>query len=210
MIIKLTGTQSILKHSFRFGFLADEYQIALISFYSTNLIHNVTIKNNKFYFKDTVHSIPNGQYDINSIKNYFQKNFKVNIKENEINNRITFEDPSQINHEKEDNICKLLGYPDSIPKFIPVETINVHCNLASGQIISDEFHLETDIISTIKMSGTYFKQPIIHEVLRPIYFPVQHKQIQSIEITITDENNNLINFEGAQITIILELRKVNN
>lgn len=213
MIIKIRGNQSIIRHHFKYSFPNDGFHLALLSFYSTNLIPNVTDKNNKLYLGDAEHSIPTGQYDINSLKSYFFDTFKINLKEDEINNRITIEENKTIDLKKENNICKLLGYSDSTlrcpPKFIPIDTINIHCNLANGQIVSGEtfHHQETDIISTFKMNS-YFRQPIIYESLRPVYFPVQHNQINFIEIKITDENNDLIDFDGAKITVILEIKSL--
>lgn len=207
MIIKLTGTQSVLKLSFQYNFLNDDFHVALVSFHATNLIPNVTNKNNILYLGDAEYSIPVGQYTIDSMKNYLQRTYKINIKDDEVKNRITFEDNKLINYEKDNNLCKFLGYPDSVPKFMAVDTFNVHCNIASGQIVGDEngLHKETDIISTFKVKS-YFKEPMIYECRTPIYFPVQHARISTIEVKIMNENNELIDFGGALITVMLEIK----
>lgn len=207
MIIKLTGNTSILNHHFKLGIANTDFHLALRSFVSTNFIPNVTEKNNKFYFKGVEHTIPTGQYDLKALKNYFKKNHELTLKEDDVGNKLLFEGIHQIDVQKENNICQLLGYPYSYPKINPVDSINVHCNLVSGQVVSEGYcyEQETDIISTFKMN-TFFKQAIIYECSNPIYFPVHHNRINSIEIKITDENGDLINFGGAPITILLEIQ----
>lgn len=209
MIIKITGDQSELKHKFQYNFLNDDFHIALRSFYTTNLIPNVTSKNNLFYYGDSQIAIPSGQFDFFDLESFIRTHCKVSLKLDKIRNKVSFESEKPIDSKRKKNICKLLGYPDSYPNFNPVDTINVHCNLANGQVISGgEFsHQETDIISTFKMKA-YFREPIIYECSNPIYFPVQHNKISDIDIKITDENNDLINFNGAKITIILEIKNI--
>lgn len=204
MIIKLTGNHSILKHHFQHNFLNENFHVTLLSFYSTNLIPNVTDKNNIFYFGANQILIPKGYYDIFDIETFIKNNCQITLRVNEIKNQVYFENNSDkpINYERKNNICKLLGYPNSYPNFLPVDTINVHCNLANGQSVIDG---ETDIITTFKMNA-HFREPIIYESLKPIYFPVQHNKIKDIEVKITNERNELIDFGGAKITIILEIK----
>ena len=150
--------------------------------------------------------IPSGQYDLTNLKNYFEEKHKLTLKIDEIANKFIFEG-GQIDFQKPNNICELLGYPNSFPKLNTVDSINVHCNLVSGQIICEgySYEQETNIISSFK-PNSYFKEPIIHYPSNPIYFPVLHSQIHYIEIKITDENDELIDFGGAPIEIILEIK----
>lgn len=207
MYIKLFGNKSPITHHFLHHFSNDDHSIGLVSFYSTHLIPNVTEKNNKLYYDQSILTIPTGQYDFYSLSQYIKKNVKIGMKMNKIKNMVEF-NTANINIDKENNICKLLGYNNKTP-FIPVETVNVHCNLANGFVTKGGplLHEETDIISTFKLS-TPFRESIIYEPKNILYFPVQHNQIINIDIKITDENRELIDFGGANITVILHLKSL--
>jgi hypothetical protein len=64
------------------------------------------------------------------------------------------------------------------------------------------FHSETNVIACFK-PVLEFGEPIIYEPKYPLFMPV-HYNIQKFYVTVTDENNNLIDFNCAPITIILE------
>lgn len=178
MIIKLTGNQSKLYFHFEHHFLNDGYKIGLIGFYSTYLIPNFTEKNNKI--GNII--IPPGQYTFDNLKKVVK-----NLKLNEVTNTFNLSN-------------EVLDRPR---KLYPIETINIHCNLADGMIV--EGHKESDIISTFKINSQ-FKQPIIHEPKNILYFPVQRSSLNKIEIKICDQDNDLIDFGGADITVILEIK----
>lgn len=210
MIIKLSGKTSILNFHFERHFSNDEHKIALLGFYGLNTINNITNKNNKIYYGENVLEIPPGQYNYLSLKHYLQsKGFDL-IKNNnkiEIHHHST---PSQstwseiyISDKREDSLTEMLN---SSKKFIPVEIINIYCNLCEGMLVEGgEFvHKETNIISSFKMNSS-FNHPIIFEPKTPIYFPVHINNIYNIELRICDENGELIDFNGSDITVVLKL-----
>ena len=181
MIIKLTSNKSILDFNFEYHYANEDLKIGLLGFYSTYLIPNFTEKNNKI---DNI-TIPPGQYTFDSLKKVVK-----HLKYNEVTNKFNLS-----------NV--VLNRPR---KLYPIETINVHCNLANGMVICNEnIHKETNIISTFKINSQ-FKQPIIYEPKNFIYFPIQHRSLNKIEVKVCDENNNLIDFGEADITIILEIK----
>ena len=201
MIIKITGKKSTLNYHFEHHFQNDILKVGLISFSSTNLIQNITEKNNKLYYDNSVLTIPKGQYNFTTLKSFLE-NKGFNLKKK--NNEIDIESNHKIIKEGEKSIFKLLS---SSKKFIPVETINIHCNLADGMMIEGGkyHHKETDIICSFKMNSC-FCHPIIYNPVHPIYFPIQHNNIYKIEVKICDENGELIDFNDANITIILEIK----
>lgn len=179
MIIKLDGNKSILNLNLEYNFPNDNLKVGLLGFYSTNLIPNFVEKNDDV----SQISIPVGSYNLDSLKNFKCSNYKT------IPNALS---PDEQTKQKKIN---------------PIETVNIHCNLANGMIVcNNNMHTETNIISTFKLSATEFKQLINYEPRNPIYFPLQHKSFNKIEIKICDQNDNLIDFGGVDITVVLEIK----
>lgn len=186
MIVKINGNTSILKLNFHHNFQDENFKIALLSFQSINLIPNFTEKNNKI--GNTI--IHPGQYTFDLLKKIVP-----NLKYNDVENKFNLSN-------------EVLDRPR---KLYPVENIKIHCNLVEEGMIrpNKHTHEETQIIFCFKINSE-FKHPIIHEPTNPIYFSVQHRSISKIEIKICDQDDNLIDFGGAYITIILEIKNFNN
>jgi hypothetical protein len=178
MILKVTGNTSVLEFIFEYHIFNDNLEIAILGFYSTHLIPNFTNKNNKI---GNI-TVPPGQYTLYSLKEIIR-----DLTFNEVHNKFNLSN-------------EVLDRPR---KLFPIETVNIHCNIANGMITTN--HKETDIISCFKISET-FRQPISYEPTNIIYFPVQHRSIHKIILKVCDQDDNLIDFNGADITIILEIR----
>lgn len=67
---------------------------------------------------------------------------------------------------------------------------------------NEYYHSETNIIASFKPI-LEFGEPIIYEPKYPLFLPI-HYNIHKFYVTVTDENNSLIDFNGAPLTIILE------
>lgn len=145
-----------------------------------------------------------GLYSTNLIPNFADKNETKNVKVPSGNYNLDSLQNFQCSgtattyNEKE---------KDKQKKINPIETVNIHCNLANGMIVCNKnMHAETNIISTFKLFHTQFKQVINYEPRNPIYFPIQHKSFNKIEIKICDQDDNLIDFGGVDITVVLEIK----
>ena len=173
MIIKLTGNSSILTYHFEYHFQNDNFKIGLLGFYSTNLIQNITEKNNKLTYGGF--SIPPGQYNFNSLKLFLQEKGFLLVNRN---GELDIESQEDMDKKGKNSIFKLLK---STKKFLPVETVNIHCNLCNGMLVEGGkfHHKETDIIAAFRMNS-YFNHPIIYNPVHPIYFPIQNSNIYKI------------------------------
>lgn len=199
MIIKLKGNTAVLSYHFESHFPTNELKVGLLGFYSTNLINNITNKNNKIYYNGTSLSVPEGRYNYATLREYLNRyGFDLIIRGNQIEINSLY-----VITERSDSLSHFLN---TTKKFIPVETINVHCNLAHGMLVQGGMfaHRETDIISCFKMNVN-FNNPIIYEPT-PIYYSIQYNNIYKVELRICDENDQLIDFNGADITVVLELK----
>lgn len=178
MIIKLVGNKPTLIHNFEYNLPNDNFKIGFLGLYSTNLITNFVEKNDSISNIE-IHA---GFYNLTSLKNLKNSNY-------ETMSEMTSDEKAKSK------------------KINPIETVNIHCNLADGMIVyNNNMHTETNIISTFKLISTEFKQIINYEPRNPIYFPIQHKSFGKIEIKICDQDNNLIDFGGVDITIVLEIK----
>jgi len=70
---------------------------------------------------------------------------------------------------------------------------------------SNYTHRETGAIATFKTAAE-FKHSIIYEPSYPLFFPITRNKIDEFEIKITDENESLIDFGGAQTTVLLQTK----
>lgn len=178
MIIKLEGKNSTLNLNFEYNFPNDNLKIGLLGFYSSTLVPNLKGGEDKSY--GNLH-LPKGK-----------------------SATLT---SSIIEDKKYNDITNIFNFSNNNVNKYPIETINIHCNLANGMIVSNSnIHKETNIISSFNFVNSQIKQRINYEPKNPIYFPIQQKSLNKIEIQICDENNDLINFEEVNIIIILEIK----
>jgi hypothetical protein len=226
-VFKLSEQNSILKKKVGHPIANDDLKVGLVGFYTTYLTPNVTEKNNKLKYEDNgvikELIIPVGQWSIYDLEKYINKQpdftpNKIWLKGSETSN-------TEINCQfklfltGDDSIGKVLGFTSDqvlephqeyispeIYKINPFNIINVHCNLADGMILkhSDYTHRESDIIASFQAKLIY-KTHIIYEPAYPLFFPIQYTKIDNIEVSIRDENDNVIDFGNSLVTVILKV-----
>lgn len=219
-----TGNQSILESIYFPPIeLSSEknYVLGLVDLYTYNSIPNIHENCNKFYVGEEIIVIPDGSYEIDAIEKYLQnflskKNINISLKAN--NNTLCCEIlcSEEINFEKNDSIHELLGFesqkleankihlsnqPISI---IKVNAIRIECNIIDGAYINGQKVYTIHEFFPSVPPG--FK--IIELPKKIIYLPVKSKIISNIQLRILDENGNLVNFRGENITIRLHLKSL--
>ena len=217
-VFHLSGTTPTLRINLHNEISNHNYdlKVGLIGFYSMYLLPNVTANNNSFIYNGETHHVPVGQYNASVLETTFPSDILLN--ENHVTHRMEVT-PST----KELNlgtIGSLLGFKNNsklqpaqthvgqyLPKFLSIETFNIHCNLARGMIVADGDykHKETNIIATFKPL-TEFLEPIVYEPQYPLFFPIQESHIRSIEISVTNEKHEPISFGGAITSAILMIK----
>ena len=240
LTITLTGRSSILQSSFLppIDLTDGMYSIGLLSFDTYNSIPNIMKNvNDRFYFSDPKQKqmrsiqIPEGSYNINALSEYLQENMKHIDEKAEIEIR---GNPSTLKAEIRSNqdiffnsksfpngIGELLGFnkPDTkidaskryttsndIVQIQSVNVISIECNIASGSYVNGK-HLHV-IHSFFPAVEAGYK---IVEVPNPvIYMPTSVRSVDSITISIVDQNGNPVNFRGEEITVRLHLKKNGN
>ena len=223
-VFELSDCKSILQKNLSHPINNDNLKVALIGFYTTYLTPNITNKNNKLSgtdFKEII--IPPGQYDIDTLEKYINtqppfNSKNISIHGNDVANRIDIKSPYKLIFNK-GSIGEILGFENAItiepnqeytgtkiPKFHPFEKINIHCHLARGMILKqdDYNHRKSDRIASFRTNAEY-KCPIIYEPTRPLFFPLKHLDFDRIDVSVLDENENVIDFGGSLVTVILQV-----
>lgn len=221
--LTLSGNNSILTAEYFPPLdLLNDYVCGLIDFHTYNSIPNVDLSNNLFHIGDEVIQIPVGSYEVDDIANFLHKESektqskpKIRIQANNNTLKTEIKSTHSIYFDKERSIGQLLGFsktelkpskkshesdlPVNITK---VNAIRIECNLITGSYINDRLvHTLHEFSPDV---GPGYK---ITEVPKNvIYLPVNVKRISSVVVKVVDQDGNLINFRGENITLRLHLK----
>lgn len=202
-----------------------EYGLALIGFHSYNSIPN--IERAKFYYQDNKvnksFDIPTGVYEIEDLAKYIR--LQLNTKSEEVfslkpnNNTLKCELRStlySIDFRPENSIGKLLGYSPRILEanlahfsdlpvsIVKVRTVHIDCSITAGAFYHDRpSHTIYEFAIAVDPGYAIDEQP-----RNPIYLPVNKDSITNLTLTVLDQNFELINFQGEDIIIRVELKKL--
>ena len=214
-VFHLTSQNSILKLKLHDDIVYPK-TIALRAFYGMYLIPNITHHNNKIAVGDQKIVITPGQYNLSTLNAQLPRG--IVLTQNSVTHRV--EIVSATETVDLGTIGELLGFENNtklepgikhtamnIPKFLAIETLNIHCNVAEGMITKSNgigTHKQTGIIATFKPNSE-FMEPIIYTPSPTLYFPVCHNRIDYIELMVTNEKEELVDFAGATTTAIIEI-----
>lgn len=96
---------------------------------------------------------------------------------------------------------------DHIAKITNIDVIRIECDIASGSYINGKPCHTIYQFSHCKVSPGY---KFIEVPKHIIYFPVNEKQLRFIQISIVDQDGNLIDFRGEQISCRIHIKKVDS
>ena len=204
------------------------YSLALIGLYTYNSIPNIEEgRNNKFsYLKDgSLHEIliPEGAYEITDIEKFLQTSLKstdkdevISLKPNNNTLKCMLKCQYEIDFTAKDSIASLLGFSnkklpantlhssDRPVDIVSVNLIRVECNLVFGSYLnSKQTHVLYEFKPTVDPGYAITVTPA-----HLIYQKVQENlgSIRHINVRLTDQNSELINFRGEEIIVRLELK----
>lgn len=210
----------------------DEYEIALTSLDLYYCFPNITKQNNIFRFSyDSGKSwnkitIPIGCYTLDSLFNEITKNmkelnyttpFKISSNPSRVRTVIEFSsDDFWIDFKYGKSFGNLLGF-DSIIDSNTLESKNPINILQINSIFIKTNLTETSIYNEKSFPFIYSFFPnalpgdkIIETPNVLIYHRLINKSLHNFEISLVDENDKLIDFNGETVTIRLHIRKVFN
>jgi hypothetical protein len=107
----------------------------------------------------------------------------------------------------DEGIDETIRFTGKLPNFYPFDTTNIHCNLSDGMIIKydENSHNETGVIAIFKTNAK-FGGPTVYEPTYPLFFPIQNNKFHNVKVSITDEKDNIIDFGGSTVTVILQVK----
>lgn len=206
-----------------------EYALGLIGLYTYNSIPNITEVNNKFnYDNGKVVQIPTGAYEITDIEAYLQdkltdskstaerKEETFSLKPN--NNTLKCEILSkfEIDFQPRESIGRLLGFTkkqlpankkhesDAPVKIIKVVTIRVESNITTASYYDTRLsHTLFEFAPSVEPGYSINIEP-----RNIIYLPINTSRIDNITLKLLDQDGDPVNFQGEQIVIRLELKRV--
>ena len=219
-----TGKQSILNSTF-FPPLElpknNNFVIGLVDLYTYNSIPNIYSGCNKLYVGEKTFVIPDGSYEIDELEKYLREiltedNITLSLKANNSTLTCEIKCSEKINFEKSDSIYRLLGFKNKI-----LDANTIHISDEPIKILkSNALRIECNIIDCSYVNGK--KSYTIHEFFpvvpagykiveipsEIIYLPIRSHIIDNIQIRIIDQDGDLIDFRGEDITVRLHLKSL--
>lgn len=166
-------------------------------------------------------TIPTGSYEFDEIAAAFQEKFasigislKISSNKNTLKSELTSD--RSIDLSKAHSVGATLGFKsqvlepnvthtsDSVIKITSVNTIRIDCNIANGAYLNN---MPTHTIHSFYPSvQTGYK--IVEVPRNIIYFPVFAGNISQLDVKVTNQENNLIDFRGEVITLRIHIKRV--
>lgn len=218
--LSISGNTSVLSSNFSPPLqLESDYECALLYLSTFNSIPNIDGTNNKFYYgSNEIIEIPEGTYELQDIADYLKstiQNASIRLNSNNNTLKTSLFCTKEINFQKSGTLGNLLGFREERLKAHKLHESAHPINILSTTVV----RIECDIISGSYINGK--SSHIIHEFApnippgyriieipkNVIYFPINQKNISSINIRLLDNNNKLINFRGEDIQIYLHIKQ---
>lgn len=226
--ISLTGNSSELSASFFPEIVLDEryeYSCALLDFTTYQSIPNITQSNNKLYFEHnqvvSLINIPVGSYEVvdllNYIKNEFEQmaiTFEYEVNKNTL--RSSLKCSVDLLFDYKDSIHQVLGFTckgipakrflvsEQVIRISKLNVIRIECNIVSGAYINGKLCHSIYEFPSNKVDVGY---KIIEQPRQLIYLPVIPRRIGFIQISIVDQDGNLVDFRGEDITCRIHIKR---
>lgn len=221
----LTGTTSVLSHELAYPIDVSSggWELGLIDLTTYNSIPNIeTGINDKFYYgDDKVITFPEGSYEIEDIEGFIVsklgKEITFSLKANNNTLKAELYCSKKIDFRKPYNLATVLGFrpviydaeihhTSDLPiDIIKVNSIRVECNITRGSFLNGQ---EGHVIHEF-----YPAEPPGYKIIEiprnVIYLPVIAQTINTLTVSLRDQDGNLVNFRGERISVRLHLRHRN-
>lgn len=166
--------------------------------------------------------IPTGSYELDHLAKYLQERVEkkggkltLNANNNTLQCELFCNRP--VDFSKPNTVGPLLGFRNDkvlepnetheshLPaNILKVNVIRIECNITTGSYLNNQPSHTIHEFSP-KVPPGYKIIEVPHNV---IYYPITVKNIQRLDLSIIDQNNQLINFRGETITIRLHIKRI--
>lgn len=235
--VSFTGKTSVLRADFFPEILLDpsaNYSCALLDFTTYNSIPNIVQgKNNELIYKFKVKdgseektiALPTSMYEVDDILKYLKSEFRTSnisltydISEASSTVQISFDTEitwtggtilNVIGFEFEDDNSKLFRKnwkyrSEHIAKITDIDVIRIECDIVSDSYINGKNCHTIHQFSNCKVPPGY---KFIEVPRHIIYLPIKVTRLPSIQISVIDQNGDLIDFRGEQISCRIHIKK---
>lgn len=191
--------------------------------FENQIIHGVTVpvlRHNSLYYDIEVIEIPMGSYEIDDIYDILKKNFDsynikfdLRINKNTLKCQLLCSQP--IDFRRENSIGSLLGFSSKVLEanivhesdlsvdIFRVNALRLECNITTGAYMNNmPAHTIHEFCPNVPPGYKIIEVP-----RNVIYLPVSVRTIRTLNINIVDQNNNLVNFRGENITVRIHIKK---
>lgn len=206
------------------------YEMALVNLETYYSFPNITIKNCRFtYSPDTGSTwyyilIPEESYDIEDINDFVQqrmaqnghaKNITISANTNTLKAVVILENNYQIDFRPTDSISAVLGFNNQLytsdyqESENPVNILSLNSILVNIDIISGSYvngRRNPTIYSFFPAVSPGYK--IIETPANLVYLPITLDAIYSMQVSLTDQNGNLLNLRGENVSIRFHVREI--
>ena len=204
------------------------YELGLLWFCAYNTIFNITKDNNKFTIqtrdghKPEIITIEPGAYEIKDLNDILSKKTNEGIK-------IKMDIPTSkcimtlenigIHFQNNSFFRTILGFTrnhyitpvvenitsENIIKIINTNTINIHCDCITGSYNNGK---QTNVLYSFPSNTVPMGYKIVERMNPPNYLPLCRKYIMDINFKILNQEGELIDFNGEEISMYLHLKQV--
>lgn len=197
-----------------------EYECGLISFQSFHSIPNVTEYMNRIYVGEKEIVFPTGTYEVDSLNDCIKKKLDTGTVFNLASNKNTLHaeivSSLPVDFTKEKTIAPLLGFAakklsadvlhtsDKPVDIFKIHTVRIECDIIKNSFFND--HKTRTIHEFYPQVDPGYK--IVETPRNVIYFPIVRNTIDSITLSVLDQNNQPIDFRGENITARLHIKRI--
>lgn len=232
-----TGKKSVLRADFMPELTLNpmsNYSCALLDFTSYNSIPNVIRgKNNIFEIEYALNgktetkkiTFETGSYEVSDVLSYIKSQlatvkiillYEVNVATSKV--RLRFDKKIKCTN---DSVLNIIGFNketnrifeknsdywnENIIKITSIDIIRIDCDIVSSSYLNGKPCHTIYQFSNCKVKPGY---KFIEVPAHIVYLPIKDKQLRSIQISIVDQDNNLIDFRGEDISCRIHIKKDN-
>ena len=211
------------------------YEIALVNLETYYSFPNIDDTNNVFVYSHdqgvtwTKIKIPEGSYEIddinNTIKHEMEKRghydsinedhyISISANSNTLKSVLIIESGYQVDFNQPNNLSKVLGFTgtkyeegfhesENVVNILRINSILVNIDIISGSYVNGT--TKNTIYSFFPKVSPGYK--IIETPVNLVYLPIIFDTIDSLNITITDQDDNLLNLRNEVLTIRFHIRE---
>lgn len=217
MLINANSTKSVFDITFEPEINLEGFQkkIAFYSLETSNSIPNITETNNSFKFDGKLISLPVGTYSFSLIARYLRERTGCRLMAHDATLHSILEVPADIDFDVDNSIAPVLGFTkkkltagnhnsENLINITVINTIHVNCDLVASSRNNGKWGHTMYKFYPDVAPGAKIVQRATHMEGQYHTFSDREK-LDRLRISITDQDNNPIDFRGELISVAFYL-----